>query len=112
MQEKIARGAQYALGLRATHGRKLVQKRLQRLIVFEKLKEKLDRHARARKYGHSTHLFRVAFDQVLGFHGPFAPESAEAGVNASADSTWPRARRPRQISIYDFLKTLYDGTRL
>src|SRR6185503_12344667 len=103
---------QHSAGLRATHSRKLVQERLERLIVFQKLKEKLDRHARAGKHGHASHLFGVALDQFLSFHRPFAPEPAEAGVNASADSTWPRTRCPRQISIYDLLKTLYDGTRL
>jgi len=113
MQQKIARGAQHTSRLCTAHTRELVKKGFQRLIVFEKLEQKLNRHSCSTKNSDPTHFLGITFNKLLSIHCAFTPESAEAGVPLPRTPPGrPRTRCSSKFSIYDFRVTLYDGTRL
>lgn len=52
----------------ASDRRKLVQKRLHRLIVSQKLEEKLDWNACSGKHSEAAAGFRIAFDELVNIH--------------------------------------------
>jgi len=89
MQQKIARGAQHTSRLCTAHTRELVKKGFQRLIVFEKLEQKLNRHSCSTKNSDPTHFLGITFNKLLGIHCTVYPRVRRSRGPASADSTWP-----------------------
>jgi len=77
MQQEIARGAQHTSRLCTAHTRELVKKGFQRLIVFEKLEQKLNRHSCSTKNSDPTHFLGITFNKLLSIHCTGLPPSPQ-----------------------------------
>ena len=103
-QQHIQRGAEHSPYLITTDSRKLVQERVHRLIVFQKLEEQSDWNCCTDKYSAATTLSRVAFNHVFEIHSLCEPQSPQKPPDAPRlprTQPGPPPGYPTPVSIFD-----------